>query len=141
DPRWNVRTGNRKAVVWRLRAAEPPVGALHVRRRDALRAIAIDRHDARSVHAQLAPQLFDRPPIALDPAAVLVRSVAISLPLRPRRKKFRVVRHVELPGVRDPPTVGAVVAEENGVRVNLLQDLEVARRLNLENRLRARTEP
>ena len=42
--------------------------------------------------------------------------------------------------VRDPPPVRAIVAEEHRVRVDLLENLEVARRLNLEDRLRPRAE-
>ena len=40
-----------------------------------------------------------------------------------------------------PQPSGPIVAEQHGVRVDLLEDLEVARRLDLEDGLRARAEP
>ena len=43
-----------------------------------------------------------------------------------------VVRHVEFAAVADAPAVGAVVAKEDGVRVDLLEDLQVAPRLDLK---------
>jgi hypothetical protein len=97
------------------------------------------RHAGR-VDAQLGPQLGDRPPVTLEPAAVLVGPVALLLPLGAWREELRVVGHIELACVLDAPAVRTVVAEQHGVGVDLLEDLEVALRLNLEDGLRARAE-
>ena len=81
----------------------------------------------------LFPELLDGVPIAEQPATVFVGPVALGLPLRAGRKETRVVRHVEFGGVTDAPPVGAIVAEQNGVGVNLLEDFQVPPRLNFKD--------
>ena len=98
------------------------------------------RHGPRRIDAHLLPQFLDGPPVAQEPAAVLVGPVALRLPPRAGREEMRVVRHVELGGVTDAPAVGSLVADQHGVGVDLLQDLQVALRLDLENRAALRTE-
>ncbi|GBE47242.1 hypothetical protein BMS3Bbin12_00397 [bacterium BMS3Bbin12] len=90
--------------------------------------------------AQLCPQLPNRPPVALEPAAVLVGAIALGLPLGAWWEELGIVGHVKFCGVLDAPAVGAVIAEEHGVGVDLLEDLEVAGRLDLEDGLGARAE-
>ena len=85
------------------------------------------------LHSQISPEFVNRSPVTLEPAAVLVGAVALLLPLRPRWKELGVAGHVEVAlRVADAPAVGAVVAEQDGVGVDLLQELQVALRLDFE---------
>ena len=87
------------------------------------------------------PEFGDWAPVALDPAAVLVGAVAPILPLRARGEELGVAGHVQVAlGVLDSPAVGAVVAEEHGVRVDLFKDLQVAGGLDLQEGLGAGAE-
>jgi hypothetical protein len=62
-------------------------------------------------------------PGAFEPVAVLVGHIPLLLPLGARREELRVVGHVELASVLEAPAVGAVVAEQDAVAVELGQDL------------------
>src|SRR5690606_12179650 len=134
---------DRDRVVGRLCAAEAPLRALHLVAAglDLGPALGIDRHDLPRIDAELLPWLVDRTPVTLEPAAVLVRTVSLRLPLRSRREELGVARHVEVAlRVLYPPPVRTVVAEEHRVRVDLVEDLQIAIRLDLEDGLRFRAE-
>src|SRR5450759_82422 len=100
----------------------------------------IHGHDARGVDTEFGPQLRNRAPVTFQPAAVLVWTIPLRFPPRTRREELGVVRHVELAGVCDAPPFRAVVAKEHGVGVDLLEDLQVALGLDLQNGLRPRAE-
>src|SRR5437762_2832543 len=61
------------------------------------------------------PSLVDRQrhiSVRSDPHPVLVRPIAAPLPLRPRRKEFRVARHVEITlTILEPPPVRTLIPE------------------------------
>ena len=65
----------------------------------------------------------------------------MGLPLRAGREQARVVGHVELGGVADAPAVRAIVAQQHRVRIDLLQNLQVPRRLDFQNRPALGAEP
>ena len=99
------------------------------------------RFGLRRIDAQHLPKLFHGSPVAEQPAAVFVWPIALGLPFRSRREQVGVVRHVELGGVLDAPPIRPVVAEQHAVGVDLLENLEVASGLDLQDRPAVRAEP
>ena len=155
DARGNLRPGDREAVVGWLGAAQAPVGAGDIA---GLQEVAV--HEARlglatfgaggrveqpvfeidlrglgvgRIDAERLPELLDGAPVTEQPSAVLIGAVTLRLPARSGREKARVVRHVKLGRVADAPSIGAVIAKEHGVGVDLLEDLQITVRLDLED--------
>ena len=93
------------------------------------------------IDAEFCPEFLDGPPVARQPSAVLVGTIAFCLPPRAGREEAGVVRHVELSGITDPPPIRPVIAQEYGIGVDLLQNLQIALRLDFKNGPAPGTEP